>query len=351
MLVASGRGLAQSQDAARTAMTAGANSGRYGARRSAARPRSQRQRTLEREPLQEPPVVRDDDEGTLVRLERALELLDRLEVEVVGRLVEGEAVHPARREQRERRARPLAGREPRRGPHHVVGAERELREERARRARRQPGALDEVVEEHAREQVPRLVQLAEDRAGGDVSRAGGERQLAAQRAEQRRLPGAVATHDCEPVAVADVERDRPEPERAHLDDGLVQRHDRARRRGRRKPELQPPGRPRLLDLLELFEMMPRLRHLAAQRVRGAPVGAARLAGELAGAAERLGLLPAGGEQRRQALTLADVVGVVALVLRAGALARGLVLRPGPRVLAHLPRLRLDLDDPVDRTVE
>ena len=53
--------------------------------------------------------MRDEHDGPLVALERALELLDRLEVEVVRRLVEDERVRALRGEERERRARSLAG--------------------------------------------------------------------------------------------------------------------------------------------------------------------------------------------------------------------------------------------------
>src|SRR3954467_9079427 len=63
------------------------------------------------EPLEEAAIVGDDDEAALVALERRLEFLDRLEVEVVRRLVEDQAVDPARCEKREPCAGALAGRE------------------------------------------------------------------------------------------------------------------------------------------------------------------------------------------------------------------------------------------------
>ncbi len=52
--------------------------------------------------------MRDDDEAAVVAGERRLELLDRLEVEVVRRLVEDQAVDAACCEQREPGARALA---------------------------------------------------------------------------------------------------------------------------------------------------------------------------------------------------------------------------------------------------
>ena len=55
--------------------------------------------------------MRHEQDGARVVRERDFELLDRLDVEVVRRLVEHQHVHAARLEQRERCARPLAGRE------------------------------------------------------------------------------------------------------------------------------------------------------------------------------------------------------------------------------------------------
>ena len=95
-------------------------------------------------------------------------------------------------------------------------------------------------------------------------------------------------------------------------------------------QLEPPRRPRLLDLLEAFEMVLRLLHLAAEGVRRPPVGAARLARELPFAAEWVRLAAAILQQRRVAVALLDEVGVVARVLSAGPVARRLVLRPACR---------------------
>src|SRR5438309_9091819 len=49
------------------------------------------------EGLQQAAVVRDEDDRALVAGERGLELLDRREVEMVGRLVQDEAVDSLRR--------------------------------------------------------------------------------------------------------------------------------------------------------------------------------------------------------------------------------------------------------------
>ncbi len=64
-------------------------------------------------------------------VERELELLDRGHVEMVRGLVEDETVHAPGCEQRNQRTRTLTGRERRRVTLHVVGAEAELREQRA----------------------------------------------------------------------------------------------------------------------------------------------------------------------------------------------------------------------------
>ena len=151
--------------------------------------------------------MRDDDEAALVGLERRLELLDRLEVEVVRRLVEHEAVDapapraaraPARVRSpgesaaragrcRRRRARtsraacaprPAAGRTPRRS-RRAATPEKRSRAWSARR--RRPTAPSR--------RVPR-----------------GERQVADERPDQRRLAGAVRADDGEAVAPVQLER-------------------------------------------------------------------------------------------------------------------------------------------------
>ena len=65
------------------------------------------------------------------RVERRLQLLDRRQVQVVGRLVEDQQVHAAGLQERERGAGPLAGRLRRRRPVDVVAAEPELGQQRA----------------------------------------------------------------------------------------------------------------------------------------------------------------------------------------------------------------------------
>ena len=76
--------------------------------------------------------MRDEDHSSVVAGEAALELLDRLDVEVVRRLVEDEAVDAAGGQEREAGAGALARRQRLGRAEDVVGAEAELREQRAR---------------------------------------------------------------------------------------------------------------------------------------------------------------------------------------------------------------------------
>ena len=97
----------------------------------------------------------------------------------------------------------------------------------------------------------------------DVPRAGGERQLAEQEREQRRLAAAVASGDRDALTGCEVEVDRAEPEGAALSDRTFQRRDAitlALRRGER--EVQLPRLVRLLDSLDPLQRALRLTHLA-----------------------------------------------------------------------------------------
>ena len=69
---------------------------------------SQREGMRGAKALQKAAVVSDQDRGALVALERELELLDRLQVEVVRRLVEDQSVHAAGGEEGDRRPAALA---------------------------------------------------------------------------------------------------------------------------------------------------------------------------------------------------------------------------------------------------
>src|SRR6266540_7424531 len=61
------------------------------------------------EPLEEAAIVRDQQHRALVVGQSVFQLLDRLEVEVVRRLVEDQAIYAARLQHREHRAAALPG--------------------------------------------------------------------------------------------------------------------------------------------------------------------------------------------------------------------------------------------------
>ena len=109
--------------------------------------------------------------------ERALELLDGRQVEVVRRLVEDEAARAARRLNRELGARPLARRQASGAPNDVLCVEVELRQQRPRLALGQAGRATERVEERLvrGEEVAVLPDLAEDDRWPDAAPALGER--------------------------------------------------------------------------------------------------------------------------------------------------------------------------------
>src|SRR5262249_17782300 len=154
------------------------------------------------------------------------------------------------------------------------------------------------------------------------------------RLQQGRLPGAVAPEQRQPVAVAELEVDRPDPEAVSLDDRVLEPRDHvAAPRAGCERELQLPGRPRLLDLLQLAELLGRLLlHvfrlllLAALAVAAPPP------------------LPHPPRLFVEALALGDVACVRRLVPVARGHALGDVLAPAARVHADAPGLGLELDD-------
>ena len=104
-----------------------------------------------------------------------------------------------------------------------------------------------------------------------------ERQLAEEHRQQRRLARAVAALDGEPVARGEVDVDGAEPERPALRDRALQRCEAvaaALAGAQRQPQL--PRLERLLDLVDALERALCLPHLRHQRMRAAPVGAARV---------------------------------------------------------------------------
>src|SRR5579859_1955693 len=281
-----------------------------------------------------------EQDGAVVGGKRALELLDRLDVEVVRRLVENEAVHAASGQEREAGAGALAGRERRGSTENIVGAETELRQQRA-------GALRFVVPEDLEERLRSaergaiLPELAEDDAGTAPTGAGRKREAAEQRVEQRRLAASVCSGDREPVAPPHLDVERAEAERAALGDGVLEPHDDvAAARPEAEGKVELPGLVRLLDLLYLREL---------RAVRPLHVFRLLLLAALA--------VPAPLPLHHPALLLLDASPlddrrVPALVLpRPAPLALGLVVAPAAAVLLRAARPLVELDDAGDGAVE
>jgi hypothetical protein len=88
--------------------------------------------------LEHVPVVGDQQQRPLVRVQRLLQLLDRRQVEVVGRLVQHQQVDPGRLQQRQRGPGPLARRQRAGRAQHVVGPQPELGQQRPGVRRQQP---------------------------------------------------------------------------------------------------------------------------------------------------------------------------------------------------------------------
>ena len=194
--------------------------------------------------------MRDEDHGGVQRLQHRLEPLERLDVEVVRRLVEQQQVGLRRERARERRARQLAAREGRERPVEVGIGEAEPAHDRrppGRASRSRPRARaapalpssgaaspaswspaaiavssvrsssstaarsavpgEHVLAQRARAQRGRpLVVKRDPRSLLQRELAAVDRDLACQLAQQRRLAGAVRPREREPVLALDLER-------------------------------------------------------------------------------------------------------------------------------------------------
>src|SRR5215468_7305803 len=204
--------------------------------------------------LEEAPVVRHEQHCAVECVQRPLELLDRRDVEVVARLVEDQAVDAARSEQSEQRTRSLPRRQRGRVAPHVVGAEPELGEQRARVFLVEPGLAREQREQLAAGELAALLrQLAEHyaRTGPQVTRL--ERQPSEQDVDQRRLAAPVRAGYREPVRPADREVERPEGEITPAGDRVLETQHQVAAPpcgGQRNPQL-----PRLVGFLGLVEAL------------------------------------------------------------------------------------------------
>ena len=310
--------------------------------------------------------MRHQEERTFVAVERLLQLLDGRQVEVVGGLVEHQAVHALSHQHREERTAPLARGQPLARPEDVVGPERELGEQRPGLVDRVARARQEDVEHgaRAREQAAALVHLADDDARPDVTTPLGQREATQQGLEQRGLAAAVGPEHGDAFLPADLEVDRPQPEAGVLRAPLAPLDHRAFQAGDdiaaarlwRQRHVQLPTLPRLLDRLELRQLLlgrADLRRLLLgaidEEVALGLVGVARL---LLGAPRAfLRPRPLRARPVDETRALRPVLLVRLVLLAARQLARRHVLAPTTCELRRPVRLLTDLHDAIDRAVE
>ena len=213
----------------------------------------------------------DEEQRAVVGREGLLELLDRGQVEVVGGLVEDEQVDAAGLQERHGGPGALAGREPVDEAADLVGLEAELGQQGAylRRGHRGYGGLEGVAERQLlRQRRACLVDLTDRDAGAEGGPSLVGREVTEQQPQQGGLAGAVGAGDGDAVPRRDLERDRPEPEAAQPDDGLVEDGDDAGRPGcGRDVELEHPLLAGLLDLLEARDPGLHLPHLLGLLLR------------------------------------------------------------------------------------
>ncbi len=149
----------------------------------------------------------DHEQRPLVLLEHLLQLLARLDVEVVRRLVEEEQVHLRVDQARELQPALLAARErPDRAVEILAGEEEPVEERRGLRAQ-EPRLPDRPLEER-RPRVERVVQLAvlADLDGLAQAQDGVvPRAVRQQLPEEGRLPAAVGPHEADALAELDLE--------------------------------------------------------------------------------------------------------------------------------------------------
>ena len=165
---------------------------------------------MRRDPVDEPAVVRDEDDRPFELEERLLQPFARVEVEVVRRLVEQEQIRAAEDDAGEGEAPLLASRE---GPHlllHRVAPEVEKGEEvpclAVEEARVE--VANDVEDCPGRREVSHLLVVVADE--DSRSRHGAPRdryQDAGHRLQERRLPAAVRSPQGDPLSAPQEERD------------------------------------------------------------------------------------------------------------------------------------------------
>ena len=216
----------------------------------------------------------EDQRARRRRDERPLELLDRRQVEVVRRLVEDEAARAARRLQRELGPRPLARREARAAPQHVLRVEVELREQRARLplAQRRPRGRTTPISGSSAAKSARAWPISPKTTDGPTRRRARTRAVAVRAARRStstsRFRSARRSRRRSPHATSRSSGPRRNAPRSTT--ASFERHDEVARSPRRR-EIEPqlPRLPGLLDPVALQPLDPlrrgaRLRH---QRVR------------------------------------------------------------------------------------
>ena len=169
--------------------------------------------------------MRDGQDRAVEVVERALQHLDRGDVEVVGRLVEDEEVRLGQHQPGDLEAALLAAAQLADRGEGVLVAEQEPLQDADR-----PLLADRPQRRHELERRPvgrqRLLLLgvvAEHDAGADLERAAVERLLAGHRPQQGGLAAAVRPDDPDPLAVAHDQVERPEqdPARRRCATGLL----------------------------------------------------------------------------------------------------------------------------------
>jgi hypothetical protein len=153
--------------------------------------------------------VRDEDGGAVELLERGLELLDRVDVEVVRRLVEQQEVRALQHQEEEPQARLLASREQPCRPTRLLVGEQELCEPRHRLtlAASVVRADDFDRRPIRKRRLGVLRQVADPDRRADPAHAFGRLELADQELHQDALPGAVLADDAYTLAADDREVD------------------------------------------------------------------------------------------------------------------------------------------------
>ena len=247
---------------------------------------------------------------------------------------------------------PLAGRERRAESRHVIRAQPELRQQRARLEPACGNAPREDVEQRLLRVVGSA--LLADHAGKDatpeLSRPRRELELAEKGAEQRRLSRPVGARDGDALPCENLDVERAQPKGLPLDDGTGKsEHGRSDTPFRTELEPQLPRLEWLLGQRVSLEQPLRLADLRPQRIRAASIGTAGPLAQPGSVSPSLGLAP--GHQARQ--LAAALLGIRELRVRRGAclVAAPRVVRPAARPLHDAVGARIDLGDPTHRCVE